>query len=212
MFIINKCWITDIAYIQQAFIKYYSSIYSNSLHPLNNPSIPSLASHLSNSDTENLLSDITLQEIYEILKNMNPSKSPSPDGLTSHFFTTFWPQLGNHITLMIKKIFANGHLPHFLNETYIILIPKKEQPTQIDHFRPISLFNVIYKVISTLLVKRMRTFLLNIISPFQNAFVPSRSIQDNIILTHEMLHTMTKTKNKKGAFALKIDLTKLMTS
>lgn len=58
------------------------------------------------------------------------------------------------------------------------------------------------------MVNRMRPIMMNIISPFQNAFTPGRRIQDNILLVHEMLHTMRKTKNKKGAMALKLDLSK----
>ena len=58
------------------------------------------------------------------------------------------------------------------------------------------------------IVGRIRPFLNKIVSPYQNAFIPGRIIQDNILFTHEIMHTMKKSKNKNGAMALKIDLSK----
>lgn len=54
----------------------------------------------------------------------------------------------------------------------------------------------------------MRHFLSQLISPCQNAFVLGRFIQDNILLTHEIMHTTRSSKNENGALALKVDLTK----
>lgn len=68
--------------------------------------------------------------------------------------------------------------------------------------------NVLYKIISRILVSRLRPYLNDIISLYQNAFVPKRHIQDNVLLTHELFHTMHKSKNKNGILALKIDLLK----
>lgn len=109
---------------------------------------------------------------------------------------------------LLRSFFHTGTLPPSLNETLLALIPKKEGPTQTSHFRPISLCNVFYKIISSIIVRRIRPYLEKLISPYQNAFILKRHIQENILHTHEIFHTMRKTKNKNGAFALKIDLSK----
>jgi hypothetical protein len=59
-----------------------------------------------------------------------------------------------------------------VNDTLIVLIPKKNDPEQLTNFRPISLCNVIYKVISKCLVNRFRPLLQDIIAPTQSVFIP----------------------------------------
>lgn len=54
----------------------------------------------------------------------------------------------------------------------------------------------------------MRLIISKIRSSFQNAFVPHQHIQDNILLTHEILHSMRKSKSHSGSLAIKLDLSK----
>lgn len=77
-----------------------------------------------------------------------------------------------------------------------------------SQLRPISFCNVSYKVLTKIVVNRLKPFISKIISPFQTDFVPTRSIHDNIIVAQEMVHSMTKMKGKKGFFAIKVDLAK----
>lgn len=95
--------------------------------------------------------------------------------------------------------------PQVIN-TKIILLPKNNNPNQVNHFRPISLCNVSYKIISNIIGNRLRPLINNLISPLQNAFIPKRLINDNIALAHEILHSMRREKCKDSYIALKIDL------
>jgi hypothetical protein len=85
-----------------------------------------------------------------------------------------------------------------INHIYIALIPKVKTQTFITEFHPISLCNVIYKLIAKVLANRMKKVLPTIISPSQSAFIPGRLITDNILVAFEALHTMdVKLKGKK---------------
>ena len=75
-------------------------------------------------------------------------------------------------------------------------------------FRPISLCNVSLKIITKLLVNRIKPLMPNLIGPAQTSFVPGRHITDNIILAQEIIHSMRTKKGKKGLMAIKIDLSK----
>lgn len=95
------------------------------------------------------------------------------------------------------------------NDTYIALIPKVKKPKRISEFRPISLCNVSYKIIAKVLVNRRKWVLNDVISENQSAFVPGRSIFDNVIMGHECLHHIkNKRVGRQGWVALKLDMRK----
>ena len=76
-------------------------------------------------------------------------------------------------------------------------------------FKPISLCNLIYKIISKVLTNRLKLILPQLISPTQSAFVPGRLITNNMLVAYETLHAMhIRKKGKKGALALKLDVSK----
>jgi hypothetical protein len=62
----------------------------------------------------------------------------------------------------VKKLFEMGQMPLAMNETAIILIPKKIELELLKDFRPISLCNVIYKVVVKCLVNMLRPLLLSL--------------------------------------------------
>lgn len=91
-----------------------------------------------------------------------------------------------------------------LNHIYIALIPKVEKPRQVTEFRPISLCNVIYRIITKTIANRLKHMLHNIISQTQSAFIPGRLITDNVVIGYKCLHKIKLNKGKKkGASSFK---------
>ncbi|KAM1833418.1 hypothetical protein ACFX13_023244 [Malus domestica] len=99
--------------------------------------------------------------------------------------------------------------PATLNATYIVLIPKVPHPETVSQFRPISLCNYSYKVLSKVLANRLKVILPMLISPSQNAFVVGCQIQDNIGIAHEMFHFLKgRTAKRKFEMGVKLDMQK----
>ena len=102
-----------------------------------------------------------------------------------------------------------GRLPCRLNDTYICLIPKVKSPQKITEFRPISLCNVVYKLISKVLTNRLKKVLDAMIDETQSAFVPGRLITDNVLVAFETMHCIDqRKKGKEALMAIKLDMSK----
>lgn len=106
-------------------------------------------------------------------------------------------------------VLNGGEVPANWNDTVIALIPKVTNPKKVTNLRPISLCNVVYKLISKVLVNRLKLILLKIISPSQSAFVPGRLISDNILIAYELTHHMLNKKMGNTCYAtIKLDMSK----
>lgn len=88
------------------------------------------------------------------------------------------------------------------------MIPKVDNPESANHFCPISLCSTIHKIISKILTSLLQEFLGSIIHPLQGAFVLERLIQDNILIAHEVFHSLKNKGGKEGWIALKLDMKK----
>ena len=133
------------------------------------------------------------KEIFRALTSLGSTKAPGSDGFSA-LFNKYWNTVKNVVFHSIWDFFKKNHLLKEQNHTFIALVPKQMGP----FFRPISLCNIIYKIISKILANRFKSLLHHFISTLQSAFVPSRNIQDNSILAHELLHSLKLKKKKKG--------------
>lgn len=138
---------------------------------------------------------------------MGPLKAPGPDGFPTRFYQRHWEVLKNDVVAAVEKFFEDGILPSGINDTAIVLILKGPNPKELKDFRPISLCNVIYKIISKCLVNHLRPFLDQIISKEQSAFVPGRMITDNALIAFECIHAIQRTNGEEFC-AYKLDLSK----
>ncbi|ONI21875.1 hypothetical protein PRUPE_2G095500 [Prunus persica] len=96
-----------------------------------------------------------------------------------------------------------------LNHTNLVLIPKIQEPLSISEYRPISLCNFSYKILSKVLANRIKPLLPMIISQAQSAFVAERQIHDNILIAYEVFHFLKLRKAKKSfEMGIKLDMNK----
>ena len=158
---------------------------------------------------ESLTHVFTREEVATALKQIHPTKAPGPDGMSAIFYQKYWDIVGSSVTNMVLNVLNNNLPISEINKTNIALIPKKNNPTKMTEFRPISLCNVIYKLISKILANRLKSFLPFIISENQSAFTSDRLIIDNVLVAFELMHFLNhKTAGKEGFMAAKLDISK----
>lgn len=149
-----------------------------------------------------------LQELHNIVKNMRSNAALGPDGLNAAFFKLAWSWIGKDVLDLVDEFYQKATMPLPVNSTHIALIPKVNAPVTPKDYRPISLCNVIYKIIAKSLAEGIRHHLPHIIHPSQAAFVHGRHIATNIIIAQEIIHSFNLKSWKQKAFFLKLDLAK----
>jgi hypothetical protein len=158
------------------------------------------------ADNRLLMEEVMEKELLEVLHSFQKDKIPGPDGWTIEFFLGCYEILGQDLLKMIEDTRISGRIPQSLNSTFLALIPKTDNPETLDDFRPISLCNCAYKIISKVIARRVKRILSERISEEQFGFLEGRQIHEAIGIAQEGLHSM-KTRKLKGA-VLKIDLSK----
>lgn len=202
-------WCDDEGQIENIFGEYFKLIFHS--EPTNHVEdvLAAIQPKISEDMNEQLSKSYTPEEVFFALNQMHPLKAPGPDGLPALFYSKFWATVKDDTLNITLNILNNGMSPAAINNTNITLIPKKCNPEKPQDFRPISLCNVIAKLITKCITNRLKPLLPNVISPSQSAFLPGRLITDNALIAFELFHTM-KTNKARGlsSFALKLDMSK----
>ena len=164
---------------------------------------------ISRQMNEQLIQPVKEEEIKKALFSMHPNKSPGTDGMSPLFFQNYWNIVCIDVVNAVTSFFHTGNMLRAANETLITLIPKVDNPLNLTQYRPISLCNTLYKIISKVLANRLKIVLNKCISESQSAFVPGRQIMDNVLIAQEVMHFLkNKKKGRVGYMALKLDMSK----
>jgi hypothetical protein len=182
--------------IEQAFIQYYTALYTSSIPQDFEPCVQAITSKVTGPMNQLLLAEFT-----------GANKAPGPDGFFVDFFQQNWPTIHIEVCNASLHFLHTGMMDPFINVTNIALIPKSKNPVGVADFRSISLCNVLYKIASKVLANKLKEMLPFIISLYQSAFIPDRLITNNILAT--TLHSVhTNMWSKVGFMGIKLDMSK----
>jgi hypothetical protein len=158
---------------KQDFISNYFSMLFRSNGGHNSQQLLNVVDkRVSRSMNDGLVKEFTEEEVKAALNSIGDLKAPGTDGMPSVFYKNFWDIVGGRVLQEVLEVLNGGPMPEGWNDTTIVLIPKVNNPTQVKDLRPISLCNVLYKLVSKVLANRLKHILPEVISPAQSAFVP----------------------------------------
>ena len=153
-----------------------------------------------------LLQPLTMEEVTEAMKQLPAGKAPGVDSIPAEFYQELWEDLGIDIFNFVSESISQSYITEELNISKIALLPKTEDRSKIQNFRPISLLNTLYKVVAKVYANRMKPLLHHWILPSQTGFVPNRCILDNIFLAFEAIEWTLE--NKQDLSMLLLDFEK----
>ena len=130
---------------------------------------------------------VTEHELLLALQTMENNKSPGLDGLSTNFYKHFWHLLGPELTNIYNYAYDHEHLSLSQQRGVITLLFKKGDRTKLQNWRPITLLNTDYKILTKALSNRLKQVLPYIIHTDQTACIPGRTINDNLRLIQDVI-------------------------
>ena len=161
----NGVWIHEKMQLHQLAFQYFKNLYSASSDAFYPYPFRNMFPVLTNDQVAELEKNLLDDEIKNALFQMGALKAPGPDGVHALFFQIQWPMVGKQICNFIQGVFNGDPTPPDLNNTLIVPIPKGEKPELIMQFRPISLCNVLQKLISKVVVNHLKNIMPTLVSP-----------------------------------------------
>ena len=206
--------VTDQEKILNAAVNFYKKLYSSKAADdnditqyLNRVGIDICLNPVASKFCDGLISKT---ECKKAIWQMKPGKSPGLDGLPIEFYTSFWDELENLVVDSINEGYADGGLATSQRVGLITLIYKKGNRTDLNNWRPISLLNHDYKILSCVLANRMKKVLPNIINSGQVGYIKGRFVGQNVRLIEDVIDFAEK--RKKGGAILFLDFFKAFDS
>ena len=117
-------WRENKEEVEGIILDYFKEIYSTSFPEEFGSSLEVIDRRVSDDMNDALLKEFQVEEVRRFLKQMHPTKSPGPDGMSSIFFQNYWDVMGPQVVDYVLNTLNTGVMPNGLNDTYICLIPK----------------------------------------------------------------------------------------
>ncbi|KAK6171730.1 hypothetical protein SNE40_018168 [Patella caerulea] len=190
----NGNTITDQKEILKQVRHFYASLYNDRETELDNYDLNELLkifnyTILDDTQSNSLEGLISEEELLIVLNKMKLNKSPGSSGFPADFYKHFWGQLKTIILRATNDIYDKGILPIDQRFGVITCIPKGDKPRHLlTNWRPITLLNVFYKLLSGVIANRIKSVLNIIISNSQTGFIKGRYIGENTRLLFDLLH------------------------
>lgn len=145
--------------VSKVFIDYYKNIFTAQGPVGVEECLSNVESRVMDEMNESLLRPFTEYKVRFFLSQMHPLKSFGLDDFAACFYQKSWAIVEKVVSQVALQFLNGGTFDAAINSRNIVLIPKVSFPSQLIEYRPISLCNVLYKIIAKVLANRLKLIL-----------------------------------------------------
>jgi hypothetical protein len=158
-------WVSSRDDIGSNFISHFSNLFTSFNPAIEKEMLDLFSPVITDEENVTLSFPPAEEEILEVLTSLGSTKASGPDGFTTLFYKKYWHLIRKDVLVSVEQFFSNHCLQRQQNHSFIALIPKMSGSHTANLFRPISLCNIVYKIIYKILANRLKALLPKIISP-----------------------------------------------
>ncbi|KAI3683245.1 hypothetical protein L1987_83746 [Smallanthus sonchifolius] len=207
--LVDGSWETSPSVLKDKAFEFFADKFKEPVEARPRLICPNL-SVLSVSEADSLIVPFCTLEIRSAVWDCDGDRAPGPDGFNFKFLKRCWGWLELDFVKLFEEFHHSGSLNPGCTASFLALVPKLNDPVGFSDFRPISLIGIVNKVVSKVLVNRLKRVIQNLVSEEQSAFLAGRSIMDGPLILNEVISWLRRS-NHKG-FIFKVDIEKAFDS
>lgn len=185
----------EVGCVKEEMKRYFEAKFKEST--LERPRLEHLTtSRLRSEDATVLENSFSKEEIKEVIWEFDDNKSPRLDGYNFNFICKFWHVLEEDICRFVFEFYHRANLSKAVVASFIVLVPKVNNPQLLGEYRQISLVGSLLKFIFKILANRHKKVVGKLVSQSQSAFILGRHIQDSVLVLNKVIDYVKRLKRK----------------
>jgi hypothetical protein len=130
---------------------------------------------------------ITMDELQHAIQKGKPQKAPGCDGISHDFYKATWEMNKDDMLTIINQMYKDGQIADTQKRGMLICIPKIPNSQRPDDYRPLTLLNADYKLLTRILATRLRPWLASILHPGQHCGISGPTVYEELATVRDAI-------------------------
>ncbi|EOX99837.1 Uncharacterized protein TCM_008802 [Theobroma cacao] len=174
---LDGSWIKEPDAVKSSVVDFFSSLMKKEPCDMSRFDTSLIPAIIFENENLSLCAVPSMEELEEAVFNIDKDNVVGPDGFFSYFYQQCWDIVANDFLDAVVDFFHGIDLPRGITSTTIMLLPKNNNAPKWSDFKPISLCNVLNKIITKILANRLANVLPSMITDNQSGFVGGKTDQ-----------------------------------
>jgi len=138
-------------------------------------------------DNEAMETPISMCELEEAIKMGKPNKAPGCDGISTEFFKIMWDTIKSDLLCIMNEMFIDWKITETQKKGLMVCVPKRTNPSAMPDYRPITLINADYKLLTRIIAHRLQQWLTKTLHPSQYCGMRGRAMLDALTTVRDAI-------------------------